>query len=44
MQIQKSDLIERELKLTMEQEITDKDLNDIGKLSPFTCPECHGLL
>jgi two-component system chemotaxis response regulator CheB len=33
-----------EVSIAMEGEAFEKGIMDVGKLSPFSCPECHGVL
>lgn len=33
-----------EIGIAMENETLKKNLMDLGELSPYTCPECHGVL
>ena len=34
----------RELRIAKEREALQEDILEFGELSPFTCPECHGVL
>ena len=34
----------RELRIAKEREALEEDILQFGELSPFTCPECHGVL
>src|SRR5687767_6103725 len=35
---------ERELRIAKERDALEEGLMNFGELSPFTCPECHGVL
>jgi two-component system chemotaxis response regulator CheB len=36
--------LHREIKIAAEDTALDRGIMDLGELSPFTCPECHGVL
>jgi len=36
--------LRREIEVAAEDAAIDKGIMDFGELSPFTCPECHGVL
>ena len=38
------ELLETEIKIAEEHDAMEKQVIDFGQLSPFTCPECHGVL
>ena len=35
---------QREVRIAKEREALEEDILEFGELSPFTCPECHGVL
>jgi two-component system, chemotaxis family, protein-glutamate methylesterase/glutaminase len=38
------DLLETEIKIAEEHDAMERSVLQFGELSPFTCPECHGVL
>ena len=40
----KDDNTKKEIKIAIEGSSLDMDVLSLGELSPFTCPECHGVL
>ena len=38
------DLIRTEIKIAEEDNAFESGIMTYGKLSPFTCPECHGVM
>jgi two-component system chemotaxis response regulator CheB len=42
--IMKDEQTRKEIEIAAEENALEKGLMDFGELSPFTCPECHGVL
>lgn len=42
--MENDELTELEIKVAMEDSAFEKNIMDFGELTPFTCPDCHGVL
>ena len=42
--VMKDDLTKKEIEIASEERALEKGIMDFGELSPYTCPECHGVL
>ena len=42
--VMKNEQTRKEIEIAAEENALEKGLMDFGELSPFTCPECHGVL
>jgi two-component system, chemotaxis family, protein-glutamate methylesterase/glutaminase len=42
--VMKDEQTRKEIEIAAEENALEKGLMDFGELSPFTCPECHGVL
>jgi two-component system, chemotaxis family, protein-glutamate methylesterase/glutaminase len=42
--VMKDEQTRKEIEIAAEENAVEKSVMDFGELSPFTCPECHGVL
>ena len=42
--VEKDTLTETEIKIALEDSAFERDIMKLGELTPYTCPDCHGVL